>query len=81
MLLVPGGLAGVASSLVCCESMTVEAGALDGHGSPQLVGHDVVVIVVLIGVGGSRLSGVLVKGGNHLCNYVTHRVPYTHAGF
>ena len=32
VLLVPGGLAGVASSLVWCESMTVKTWALDGHG-------------------------------------------------
>jgi hypothetical protein len=56
-------------------------GGVGGLGLPQLIGHDVVVIVVLIEVGGTRWLGVWVGGRNHLCNYVTHRVPYTLAGF
>ena len=56
-------------------------GGVGGLGLPQLIGEDVVVIVVVIWLGGSRLWGVLVKGGNHLCIFDTHRVPYTHEGF
>ena len=72
MLLVPGGLACVASSLVCCESMTVETGALDGHGGlglPEFFGEDVVLIVRL------RLSTEL------WCNYVTHTGSLVPVGF
>ena len=72
MLLVPGGLAGVASSLVCCESMTVETGALDGHGGlglPKFFGEDVVLIVRL------RVSTAPV------CIYDTHTGSLVPVGF